>query len=286
MRAQQRKLDIIHEDVGEGASLHWIGPTSSSLVMLYFHGGGYVLPAVYGHFKMVNHFRQEVRKRHDIDVSVAFLEYSLVNHAPWPQQLKQVSAAFTHLLKRGIHPSNIILVGDSVGGHEVAFLLAHILHPHPSVKPVPQLVAPLAGAAMLSPWLSFSEDAPSFARNANSDLMPTKALTKWANLFKNSRGKMDDDNWFEPGEAPAQWWNGLEKIVNNVLITTASGECMLDDIIRAGETMKKGAGSTLKIETFVEEGASHNEILAEFAAGDKPGASTEKVTKWIADVFA
>lgn len=139
---------------------------------------------------------------------------------------------------------------------------------------------------MLSPWLTFSDAAPSFYANAATDLMPTPALLAWAGFLKTSRGHSDDGNWFEPAEAPAEWWNSLEKVVNNVLITTATGECMVDDIVLAAAKMQKGMGSKAGFEIFVQDGASHNEILAEFASHDKPGPSTEKVTKWIANVFS
>lgn len=139
---------------------------------------------------------------------------------------------------------------------------------------------------MLSPWLTFSDASPSFYANAANDLMPTPALLAWADLLKKSRGESDDDNWFEPAEAPAEWWNGLEKVVNNVLVVTASGECMVDDIVSTAEKMKEGMGSEGKLELFVQDGGSHNEILAEFASHDKPGPSTVKVTKWIADVLS
>ncbi|KDR69582.1 hypothetical protein GALMADRAFT_77381 [Galerina marginata CBS 339.88] len=286
IKRHKEKLEIIHEDVGEGASIHWIGPKSSNLVMLFFHGGGYVMPAVDAHFDMVDYWRTKMRKSYDIDFSIAFVQYSLVNFAPWPQQLRQVVAAFTHLINQGVHPSNIILAGDSVGGHQVAFLLGHILHPHPGANPVPKLSSPLAGAAMLSPWLTFSDAAPSFSANAETDLMPTPALLAWGDLLKESRGESNDGNWFEPAEAPAEWWIGLDKVVSNILITTATGECMLDDILSAGEKMRKGMGSEDKVEIFVQDEACHNEILAEFATYDPTGPSTDTVTKWIADVFS
>lgn len=117
--------------------------------------------------------------------------------------------------------------------------------------------------------------------------MPSSALREWANMFKASRGdSKDDGNWFEPETAPAEWWDGLGNVVSDVLVTTASGEAMMDDILSAAEKMKKGGGKSVHLETFVQDGAGHNEILAEFASGDEPGPSAHKVTNWIARVFA
>jgi hypothetical protein len=138
---------------------------------------------------------------------------------------------------------------------------------------------------MLSPWLTFSEDAPSFVRNAATDLMPTEALSKWANYLKKSRTQTDDGNWFEPAEAAPEWWAGLDAVVNNVIFLSGSGEVMFDDIVNAEKKMSKGAGNKVKIESFVEE-SGHNEALVQFACGEEPCPTTQRVSSWIAEVFA
>lgn len=40
-------------------------------------GGRYVLPALYGHFLMVDYWRKEFKRKYKINLSVAFLEYGL-----------------------------------------------------------------------------------------------------------------------------------------------------------------------------------------------------------------
>jgi len=58
-----------------------------------------------------------------------------------------------------------------------------------------------------------------------------------------------------------RWWEGLSNVVKDIIVTTASRECMSDDIIEAAETMKKVNGISLRLETFVQEGAAHNGIF-------------------------
>ncbi|EMD40594.1 hypothetical protein CERSUDRAFT_121308 [Gelatoporia subvermispora B] len=283
--SQPGRPPIVHEDIGvEGASLHWIGPKKAENVMLFFHGGGYVLPAVEGHFALVDHWRKEVKKRYGISMSVAVLEYSLSNHAPWPTQLVQTIASLNHLLKEGYDPSNIILAGDSVGGHQVNFVLAHLMHPHPNAPEI-KLSKPLAGAAMLSPWLCYAQTAPSFTRNAKSDLLPVETLHAWSEQIVQTRQTTDDGYFFEPAYSPPEWWAGLGNVVRSVLFTTGSNECMFDDIVATAHRMEKGAGSDAKLECFVQHGASHNEALVEMACGDAPGPTSERVTTWIDSVL-
>ena len=36
--ARQAKLEVLSDEIGEGAKLHWIGPRKFERVFLYFHG--------------------------------------------------------------------------------------------------------------------------------------------------------------------------------------------------------------------------------------------------------
>ncbi|CAL1701530.1 unnamed protein product [Somion occarium] len=286
MKSLPNKPPIVHETIGaDGGSLHWVGPKTNSKVMVFIHGGGFVLPAVDGHFYMIDWWRKEAKMRYGIDFSVAVLEYSLVNFKPWPAQLTQVAAALSHLLKQGYDPANITFVGDSVGGHVAVFLLAHLLHPHPSADPI-KLSKPLGGVAALSPWLAYSTDTPSFKRHAANDVMPLPALVAWSSLFQKSRTRRDDGYYFEPATAPPEWWTGLDKVANNVLLSAGGAEGMLDDIVVTEKKMEMGAGRDAKVELYVQDNACHNEALVEFACGDQPGPSANRVLSWIAEVYA
>lgn len=265
-------------------------------------GGGFVLPAVDGHFYMVDWWRREAKRRFNIDFSVAVLEYSscihmfiplslvaqsftgLVTQSPWPTQLRQVVGALDHVIKQGYDLSNITVVGDSVGGHEVTFLLGHLIHPHPDATPI-KLDKPLAGMAMLSPWLCYSIETPSWKRNADGDVMPLPALLQWSGEFQKSRKRTDDGYYFEPATAPAAWWRGVENVVKDVLFTTGDAEGMFDDIVLTKNKIGEVAGKQMGLECFVQEKAAHNEALVEFACGDKPGPTNERMMAWIKTVY-
>ncbi|KIK60065.1 hypothetical protein GYMLUDRAFT_261641 [Collybiopsis luxurians FD-317 M1] len=285
MKKEHPKDEIINEYVGEGATLHWIGPRDAKRVLLYFHGGGYAIPALYGHFQLVGYWKTKLYQEKGIDMSVAFLEYSLINQAPWPSQYKQTILSLKHLLDSGIPPSNITIGGDSCGGHMAAVALGHLLHPQPMIAPVISIPEPLAGALIVSPWVSYSTGSNSYSRNAPHELLPVKTLEKWADWIKDSReysGVKDDDYFFQPRDAPTEWWHKLETVVKRVLITAGELEVMRDDAIELSKRMQSGQGPD--VDCFVETSMGHNEPLVGFSCGDSPnllGKSTQVALKWL-----
>ncbi|KAH8977129.1 Alpha/Beta hydrolase protein [Lactarius akahatsu] len=125
-----------------------IGPrrdASYHKVLLYFHGGCFT----------TSHFLHSLQKALSADfgeVGVVALEYSLASDSPVPTQLRQANAALTHLLQKGIPPSNIVIGGDSAGANLTLQLASHLLHPLVSIPAPPSLSQPFAGALLISPW--------------------------------------------------------------------------------------------------------------------------------------
>ncbi|THH33573.1 hypothetical protein EUX98_g511 [Antrodiella citrinella] len=236
-RSLSSKSAVVSESIGHGAWVHWIGPKTNKKVMYYIHGGGFLLPIFDGHLKMIDWWRTEASK-HDVDFSVAVLEYTLANHAPWPTQLLQTSAGLAHLLQQGYDPADITIAGDSAGGHQVACLLSHIIHPHPDVAPV-KLGRPLAGAAIMSGWLTFGITTSSWKRFGTEDAMaPLMALLRWSKLLIETKRSTGDDFYLEAALAPSDWWAGLGSATKNVLLTAGEREGMVDDIVNTKRKME------------------------------------------------
>jgi acetyl esterase/lipase len=76
----------------------------------------------------------------------------------------------------------IILAGDSAGGHMALSLISHLLHPHSDVSKV-ELSEPLAGVILVSPWVKFATDDDSVKRNMTSDYVTAAAATRWSNAY-------------------------------------------------------------------------------------------------------
>lgn len=197
-----------------GVNVRWLGPKTSKKVLLYFHGGGYVLPASPGHWTWLYEGQQRLAGRVDGGFSVVVPEYSLAPGGQYPQQLREGAEVLRWLVEQmGYQPENvssrstrlvvlcrllsdhvecprrmltqrqILIAGDSAGGNLSLALLLHLLHPHPSLPTLPKLSAPLAGAVLISPWCKFATDDASFKRNAGSDMIAPAAVERWSNLF-------------------------------------------------------------------------------------------------------
>jgi monoterpene epsilon-lactone hydrolase len=92
---------------------------ASENVILYFHGGVYVIGTAVASVPLVS----EVVRR--TGAKAITLEYRLAPENPYPAAVEDTKAAYEGLLAQGIDPSQIALAGESAGGGlAVATLLA------------------------------------------------------------------------------------------------------------------------------------------------------------------
>ena len=133
-------------------------------VMLYVHGGAYFFSSLDTHRYQV---QRHARKLGGRAFSPA---YRLAPQYPFPCALLDALASYLYLIEpppgashAPIHPSSIILAGDSAGGGCVLSLLICI---RDLGLPMP------AGADLLSPWVDLTHSFPSILTNAESDYIP------------------------------------------------------------------------------------------------------------------
>jgi acetyl esterase/lipase len=228
---------------------HWIGRSDAETVILYMHGGAYTQPANEGNFRyldrLVKHLDSEQKHR---SVSVLMLAYTLAPEAVYPTQLREATAALSYLiLDTHRLPSNIFIAGDSAGGNLAMSLISHLLHPHPDV-PVVKLEEPLSGLALISPWVSFRTDYPSYG-NEKLDMLAPLALRRWSAMFLNKTnstepeadpGPVIGDSWTEACLNDASWWNGLNRVVSSVFVWYGGHEVLRDPVREFEEKLKEG----------------------------------------------
>lgn len=283
------------EPLPDGASaLLWLGDRRrATRFVLFFHGGGYVVPALAGHLEWCARaylLASPAAGREQDDggeeVAVAVLQYTLSPDGRYPTPLRQAAGALAHLFASGaVRPGNLVVGGDSAGGNLTAQVLSHLLRPHPAVAQVP-LAEPLAGAFLVSPWLSGRTDWPSFARNGGIDMLSAETLRSGPENVGSYEAELrDGKGWAMPMDLddPAAWFAGLDKVVREVYVTAGEQEVFLDQAVGFAEAVRRGnPGMSLKLDVMRD--AAHDWILLEGDAGED-GESMRKMRDWAKSVF-
>ncbi|KAG9565701.1 alpha/beta-hydrolase, partial [Aureobasidium melanogenum] len=242
------------------AKLHWIRKTGdkSPKVALVFHGGGYYLPPGNGHLNVYAHIVNASCSTTKT-VAVAMLEYDYTTQSKYPRQLQQASLALQHLLQLGYEPGDIFIGGDSAGGHLTVTLLSHLMHKHPSVPSV-NLSGPLAGAFMISPWVSGEDSTVSFRENAWTDMLAHQTIVpNAAFLIPYHIRQAEAENkqgWAMALVADEDWWLTLPEVVSNIHITAGEHEIFRDHVVMLADIMRKKAPKC-RIQSEVGVGEQH-----------------------------
>lgn len=233
----------------DGTIAHWLGPRKASKVIILFHGGGYMSPALSEHLSLAFGFARPPQK----DVSVVVLQYreypspklrksSLIranadlasekaNH--YPCQLQQAVSLIEHLLhSEKILPSAITLIGDSAGGHLLLSLILHLGHSNPLVSPL-EIDGQFSGAVLISPWVAMDTSAESMLANKRKDILSAPALAYWA---QNFLGGAAPDSWNTPLMTPTEWWSDLP--VDEIVVMYGDDELLRDDTSMLCEKLK------------------------------------------------
>lgn len=91
----------------------WLRPKTPrpEMVVFYIHGSGYNLCSVQTHRPLVSRLAKEAR------VQVFSVEYRLAPEHPFPAAPDDVERAYDWLLSQGWTPDQVVVAGDSAGGH-------------------------------------------------------------------------------------------------------------------------------------------------------------------------
>jgi len=274
------KLPSTVDELGEDARLLWIGPKRLERVVLFSHGGGFLMSASPFSLSFWRYVQLELEKQ-NIEVGFALLNYSLAPIATFPTPLKQARLALQFLLSAGVKPQNLQLVGDSAGGNLILQLISQILHPRESV-PEFRLPTPLRGVCLISPWTNLSGGSTSFVKNEGLDFVSSRNLVDWGSRILAD--VPDTDRAFaEPVKAPEWWFDGVDRLVERVLVTAGGAECLQDDIVAVGEAIKKHHPNT---EVVVQAGGLHEDPFLDFIVGESElGSLTPLIVEWLAAGF-
>ena len=221
--------DIETERVGvNGVAAEWIWAPESDKrrVILYLHGGGYVIGSVRTHRVLMAHLARAAKAR------VLALDYRLAPETPFPGPIDDTVNAYQWLLSEGIEPANMAIAGDSAGGGLVVAALV-------ALKSVGEPL-PAAGVC-ISPWSDMESTGGSMMTNSESDPSVSKErLLKLAGIYLN--GKNPQAPLASPIHADL---TGLPPL----LLQVGSIEVLLDDSTMLKEQAHK-AGVSVQMEVW------------------------------------
>jgi monoterpene epsilon-lactone hydrolase len=213
-----------------GVPAEWIVPPNAAndRVILYLHGGGYVMGSINTHRAMI------ARIARASEAKALALNYRMAPEDPFPTAVDDATAAYRWLLAQGYKPGKMVISGDSAGG---GLTLATLLALRDAGTPLP------AAAVPISPWADLEGTGASVETRAAADPMVDKAgLLRMAQMYA---GDSDPKN---PLISPIYAdYKGLPPM----LIQVGDAEILLDDSTRVAERAR-AAGIKVELEAWPE----------------------------------
>lgn len=211
-----------------GLVAEWFTPKRAPerKLVLYLHGGAYIMGSIATHRQFVSHIARAT------GVRTLLPEYRLAPEHPFPAAVEDAVGLYRALLADGYAPEDIVIAGDSAGG---GLTMATLLSLRDAGDPLP------AAACLLSPWLDLA---------ASGETMSTHAHR---------------DPWFKPDDMPlvAGYYCTEEQLRNPLVspvyadlsglpplyIQVGGEEILLSDSTRAADKVK-AAGGTVELEIW------------------------------------
>jgi phosphinothricin tripeptide acetyl hydrolase len=128
----------------------------SGRVVVYFHGGAYVMGSVASHRNLVGHIARRTGAR------VLNVDYRLAPEHPFPAAVDDAVAAYRFVRESGVPAAKIAIAGDSAGGGLTAACLVALRDAGETMP---------GAAVCISPWLDLSQSFGSWQSKAELDPM-------------------------------------------------------------------------------------------------------------------
>jgi monoterpene epsilon-lactone hydrolase len=247
---------VVTEVQARGVPGVWLDSeaTRSDRVVLYLHGGAYVIGSSLSHRELAARIGRVAGAR------TLALDYRLGPENKFPAAVEDAVSAYRFLIEDlGLAPSKVALAGDSAGGGLTAATLVAIRDQH--------LPAPSA-AVLLSPWLDLTVSGQSAYERAERDPICTPER-----LLQAARDYLGAADAREPLASPMfAELSGLPPL----LILVGTIEVLYDDSVRFAAKAKE-AGVDVELE--VGEGLPH--VWPFMAGTPEAGVATEDIGRFL-----
>jgi epsilon-lactone hydrolase len=208
----------------------WVTPANVRWdpVLLFLHGGGYVL----GSLVVYRSFLAKLARI--TGMRILAVDYRLAPEHPYPAALQDAFCAYRWLLGNGVKAARIVVMGDSAGGGLAAALVMRL---RDGQLPIPGAIV------CLSPWMDMTFSGESMqAQSAVDVVLSEEWLRKCAQAYLRKKDAKT------PGASPL---HGNLGRLPPVLIQVGSEEMLLDDSKHFAEKARQ-AGVEVQLETWSE----------------------------------
>lgn len=192
-------------------SAEWLMPANvmENRVLLYFHGGGYVIGSPHTHRALAGKITKGIM------ANCLLIDYRKAPENPFPAALDDALEAYKYLLDHGYKSENIVIAGDSAGGG-LAVALQYELRDYQI--PLPRCTI------LLSPYLDLTGTGSSIKKNAKNDrFLDVFEMRRWAEMYA------DGYDFSNPLVSPLFGDpNGLPPM----LVQASMSEVLYDDSVR------------------------------------------------------
>lgn len=224
-------------------------------------------------------------------LSRAFIvDYRLCQTTPlppknaFPAQLIDAVTGYNYLVNvLGFEPANIMVIGESAGGHLAIIFLRYILRCTPSLPPPGALVL-LSPSADWGSWIKDPES--SFVKHRRFDCV--YASFKKDYVIRSLLGRLslsdaDTNPWISPASRHLEVTKGLYAGFPPTLLVSGGAEMTLDPMRWFRDMLDADIGSD-KVTYYEYPGASHVFMMWWWHDPEKT-AGYAKLAEWAASVF-
>jgi len=240
--------------------VEWLrGPNSENRVVVYAHGGGYVMGSCDSHRPLAGRLALACQAQ------VVMPQFRLAPEHPFPAPLEDLMATYRSLFELGYTADQIILAGDSAGG---GLVLATVLEAQRLGLPTPRAMV------MLSPWVDMTLSGESLVTHAERDpWLDPSTFPLIRELYLSDA---------DPSNPLASPLLGDLSALPPTLVQVGSDEILVSDSLNFGARASE-AGSTVDIEVW-----DHMWHVWHFFAPMLPeaNAALDSISSFIESVFA
>ena len=242
LRVEDRAIDGLAGPIG--IRIYWpptdSDPGSAPPVILFFHGGGFVMGDLDTH--------DGTARQHAVgaDAMVVSVDYRLAPEHPYPAAVEDAWAATLWVAENGeaigADPTRLAVAGDSAGG-TIAAVIAQRARDHAG--------PPITFQLLWYPSTLWDQSLPSFTENAAALILDTKAVGDFSRWYAGEVDLSDPPAGMAPGRAKNL--AGLPA----AYIAVAGHDPLRDDGIRYGELL---AAAGVPVEVHNAETMVHGYI--------------------------